>query len=259
MDFKRERILRETFLNMHLSIPKPCNENWNEMTPEQQGAFCNVCSKVVVDFSNMSDEEVLSYFENKKGEKTCGRFRASQLTPYEMKVDVRAVASQGNFPKVFAVLLFLFFSSLFICKSDTGDPVAFNISTIDTHDTAVILSVAKNAVDVYDSVSPISGNSLTVGQSVVTLPADTTQLPVTTVTDSVINSDAVMIIAPKPVKEIQHMMMGVVARPIDREPMLKGKVKCFRPTQEQNEKIIKKEHNKKKAEREKRIMGGLEL
>lgn len=32
---------------MKISIPKPCNENWNEMTPDQQGAFCKVCSKVV--------------------------------------------------------------------------------------------------------------------------------------------------------------------------------------------------------------------
>ena len=98
---------------MKISIPKPCNENWNEMTPQQQGAFCKVCAKVVVDFSSMSDEEVLRYFENKKEEKTCGRFRVSQLSPYEVKVNLQSVAAQRSFPKIFAASLFIFFSSFF--------------------------------------------------------------------------------------------------------------------------------------------------
>lgn len=67
---------------MKISIPKPCNENWNEMSPEQQGAFCKVCSKVVVDFSNMSDEEVLNYFAKKKKKKPADgfAFRSFRLT-----------------------------------------------------------------------------------------------------------------------------------------------------------------------------------
>lgn len=100
---------------MKISIPTPCNENWNDMTPEQQGAFCKVCSKVVVDFSAMSDEEVISYFERKKDEKTCGRFRASQLSPYEMKINLREVAASAGFRKIFAASLFMIFS-LFVLQ-----------------------------------------------------------------------------------------------------------------------------------------------
>ena len=64
---------------IHLSIPKPCHENWQEMTPTQQGRFCNSCAKEVVDFSIMTDREVLNYFTKKEDAKVCGRFIPEQL------------------------------------------------------------------------------------------------------------------------------------------------------------------------------------
>ena len=48
------------------------------MNAEERGRFCGSCQKVVVDFTTMSDQEVLSYFKNSGG-KTCGRFRNDQL------------------------------------------------------------------------------------------------------------------------------------------------------------------------------------
>lgn len=134
---------------MRLSVPKPCHEDWNKMTLNEQGAFCKVCAKTVVDFSTMSDEEVLNYFKNKGEEKTCGRFKASQLAPYEFRVDIRSIA-RGRFPKIFAASVFIFFTSLFVCKSDTGqvmpvsvlvdrrdtNSVALNVSTLDTVNTS---------------------------------------------------------------------------------------------------------------------------
>lgn len=64
---------------LHLSIPEPCHESWRQMTPTEQGRFCNACAKEVVDFSMMTDAEVLSYFINQKNEKVCGRALLSQL------------------------------------------------------------------------------------------------------------------------------------------------------------------------------------
>ena len=62
-----------------VSIPKPCHEDWNQMTPNQQGRHCNVCVKTVVDFTNMEPKEIKSFFEEKKGEKVCGHFRTNQV------------------------------------------------------------------------------------------------------------------------------------------------------------------------------------
>lgn len=49
------------------------------MTPTEQGRFCNACAKEVIDFTAMSDTEVLHYFISKKNENVCGRLYADQL------------------------------------------------------------------------------------------------------------------------------------------------------------------------------------
>jgi hypothetical protein len=61
-----------------LSIPTPCTEDWNNMTPDKNGKFCASCQKKVVDFSRMSDAEIFNYFDNFSGN-TCGRFTEKQL------------------------------------------------------------------------------------------------------------------------------------------------------------------------------------
>jgi hypothetical protein len=60
------------------SIPTPCHENWDLMHPNEQGRFCMICTKTVVDFSSMNDEEILLFFTTQK-EATCGRVRQDQL------------------------------------------------------------------------------------------------------------------------------------------------------------------------------------
>ena len=59
-------------------IPKPCHEDWNKMKPTQQGKFCSACNKQVVDFSLMSDNQIIHFLSHQSG-KLCGRFDAEQL------------------------------------------------------------------------------------------------------------------------------------------------------------------------------------
>ncbi|CAN5634843.1 hypothetical protein BH10BAC2_BH10BAC2_43180 [soil metagenome] len=62
----------------YFHIPTACHENWDNMTPKGKGRFCGSCSKQVVDFSLMSDQQVLNYFKQSTGN-TCGRFANDQL------------------------------------------------------------------------------------------------------------------------------------------------------------------------------------
>jgi CarboxypepD_reg-like domain/Secretion system C-terminal sorting domain len=63
---------------LQLQIPEPCHENWNNMDATQQGRFCLSCQKEVVDFSVMTDKEILNHI-SKASEKMCGRFGNDQL------------------------------------------------------------------------------------------------------------------------------------------------------------------------------------
>ena len=63
--------------SIHISIPKPCHEQWDGMTATERGAFCQSCQTEVIDFSIMTEREVVEYLsKNKTG---CGRFRKDQL------------------------------------------------------------------------------------------------------------------------------------------------------------------------------------
>jgi len=61
-----------------ISIPTPCHESWDAMTPTDKGRFCQSCQKTVTDFSNMSDKEIFSFLNTTQGN-ICGNFRQSQL------------------------------------------------------------------------------------------------------------------------------------------------------------------------------------
>ncbi|HEX7906204.1 MAG TPA: hypothetical protein VF487_20160, partial [Chitinophagaceae bacterium] len=69
---------------IQLTIPEPCHENWNKMTPVEKGRFCHSCQKPVIDFSTMSDREVAQYFKQSTGS-VCGRFMQDQL---ERELDI---------------------------------------------------------------------------------------------------------------------------------------------------------------------------
>src|SRR4051812_6077331 len=65
---------RETYV----TIPQPCHENWDAMTLQDKGRFCTSCAKTVVDFSQMSDTQVLNYLSHAKG-RLCRRFAQDQV------------------------------------------------------------------------------------------------------------------------------------------------------------------------------------
>ena len=63
---------------LQLTIPQPCHESWNNMTATQQGRFCASCSKQVVDFSAMTDQQIVEYMSTATSS-TCGRANLEQL------------------------------------------------------------------------------------------------------------------------------------------------------------------------------------
>lgn len=67
-----------------LLVSRPCAEKWDNFSPTSTGGFCSSCSKNVIDFTQMSDAEIIQYFKNIPAN-TCGRFHKDQLKTYEYK------------------------------------------------------------------------------------------------------------------------------------------------------------------------------
>lgn len=62
-----------------LNIPQPCHEDWAQMTRADKGKFCSQCEKVVVDFTKMTNAELVDYFHQNRGVSVCGRLNRIQL------------------------------------------------------------------------------------------------------------------------------------------------------------------------------------
>jgi len=74
--------------SLSISIPSPCTEKWEKFAPASAGRHCGTCNEVVVDFTRMTDDEVLAYFDQRHGH-TCGRFRPDQMKIYAHAESVR--------------------------------------------------------------------------------------------------------------------------------------------------------------------------
>lgn len=97
-----------------INVPEPCHENWNQMTPEDKGRFCAVCSKTVIDFSTMSNTEVQDYFIKTEEQNICGRFRSNQLSENPFYIPSTEFKKPMSFQRAFVLsLISVMGSSLF--------------------------------------------------------------------------------------------------------------------------------------------------
>ncbi|MCH7397105.1 carboxypeptidase-like regulatory domain-containing protein [Belliella sp. DSM 107340] len=58
--------------NLKISIKNPCDKKWDSLSINENGGFCSKCKTTVLDFTNLSNEEILQYM-NKSNQKVCGK------------------------------------------------------------------------------------------------------------------------------------------------------------------------------------------
>ncbi|HRH49296.1 MAG TPA: hypothetical protein PLP23_11145 [Panacibacter sp.] len=123
--------------NIRIKVPLPCKENWNCMTSTDSGRFCAVCSKVVVDFTSMTTEEVKDYFLKLRPQHICGHFKPAQIQKNYNKFQQAFIDSYNYVERTakFRIvrLTFLFFLSLALTLLGCHNPVG----TVLTNDTTL--------------------------------------------------------------------------------------------------------------------------
>ena len=64
-----------------ISIPQPCAQPWAAMRPTADGRHCGACQTEVVDFTRLSEAQVLVYLARRGGRPVCVLANASQVVP----------------------------------------------------------------------------------------------------------------------------------------------------------------------------------
>src|ERR1700744_1166400 len=70
-----------------ISIPQACHQSWQQMTAVNDGRHCEHCCKTVVDFTKMSDDEIIRYLSAKTN--VCGKIELYQLAHINNTLSVR--------------------------------------------------------------------------------------------------------------------------------------------------------------------------
>lgn len=68
-------------MSSYITLPQPCPASWEAMAPTTAGRHCAACRTEIVDFTQKSPAEILTYLRQAGGQPVCGRVRAAQLAP----------------------------------------------------------------------------------------------------------------------------------------------------------------------------------
>ncbi len=145
---------------MHLTIPTPCQKNWDTMQPQDDGRFCAACSKVVVDFTQMSQGEITEYFEKRKKWNVCGRFLHSQLDSISTEDTNDSIeyvlGANWNYLKKIAVVVLLYFVIPFGAFCQTKKEQAANCNYNDIIVVAGGVKVKPHQTSTFQSKIALS-------------------------------------------------------------------------------------------------------
>ncbi|MCR8669441.1 energy transducer TonB [Aestuariibaculum sp. M13] len=138
-----------------ISIPKPCHEDWNKMSPNEKGRFCNSCVKTVVDFTKMNSEEIQQYIKSNSHKHICGHFKQTQIDSINLRISSKTITATKSFHKTFLLALLLVMgTTLMNCTNNIGYKQKIDsIEVFDTLQNKVLDSVKFiNAVTKNDTI-----------------------------------------------------------------------------------------------------------
>lgn len=117
--------------SFEIQIPSKCNVSESNFRPHEKGDWCISCRKTVVDFTAMSDADIIRFFQDKPADaQICGTWRNEQLNKPFRSVPVSQPAS-GWWPVVLGS--FLTVLSVGKISAQATDPLNWRPVPTDTN------------------------------------------------------------------------------------------------------------------------------
>lgn len=97
----------------NISIPQACHQSWQQMNEVNNGRHCEHCCKIVVDFTKMTNHEIIDHLSTKNN--VCGRFEQEQLNNVNHWLYIRDLSAKNWWKRI--ALLLSFFGSMPLFKA----------------------------------------------------------------------------------------------------------------------------------------------
>lgn len=109
-------------MKTRIRIKEPCHESWDKMKIGIDSRFCLNCQKNVIDFTNMSRQEILEILLSRYNVDTCGRFFKSQLdfSSTDFMVTINVIGKQNRNTNLAFYLLTISTLILASCDNKTA-------------------------------------------------------------------------------------------------------------------------------------------
>lgn len=131
--------------SFRISVKEPCSEKFENFKVTTKGGFCESCQTEVLDFTSLSNNDLVEHFSNTKG-KTCGRFKKSQLKNYQ----INQVMNTNFISKGIATMSFSLLSLCTVSTMNAQDLSAIDTTEpIETVQSYVLGRVAVNPAEQY--------------------------------------------------------------------------------------------------------------
>lgn len=127
-------------------IPEPCHKTWKEMDTIQNSTsrHCRKCSVDLVDFTKMSDDEMIAYLSARKAEKVCVRmYAADALTNVSKSQKLlrswHKIISSSQINSHLKALILIILGSVLLTAcggGDDGPPCNYSIEVVPDTTTA---------------------------------------------------------------------------------------------------------------------------
>lgn len=152
---------------IHISIPNPCHENWDNMAPADRDRFCMACQKHVIDFTKASDREIVQALQQDKN--LCGRFAGTQLNR-----DVTIRKEKNSITTVFALALSLITLSANAQEKKKSPQVTHNKTTAKKADKHKLPPVIITGIVTDSTNKPLKNVAVLIKGKATTAQTDST-------------------------------------------------------------------------------------
>lgn len=147
-----------------IAITTPCTQSWNDMAVAEQGRHCQSCCKTVIDFTAMSNTDVIAYLTSHKN--TCGRITAHKLAAvnHQLQIENRKRFSWKGL--IAAASLSMLFPAIHakakpVHQTEQMPVMPANSGQVAATDSVVYITI-KGVIKAKDDGLPIAGATVKV-------------------------------------------------------------------------------------------------